>query len=154
MDNYPLIFTFRDFVAGKGFLAHVTMEGYVLLEEDEMCWMHGVQPGCLTGGGPNRDAAFQVFKNTYLTILFDVAEEASDFDAFKSELRSLLKQVNVPFERDWMEARERVRAGGLELEGLPIRKTEKTHPRIFVNLVTSHKAKPSRNALPTLSQAA
>ena len=54
--HFPLFFTYRDRVFGKGFMADVISHGRVLaaMEADEH-WIYGVQPGSFAATG--EDAA-------------------------------------------------------------------------------------------------
>ena len=46
MTKYPLLFTFRDKIEGRDFVAEVVAHGRVLaVEEQEGWWLYGVQPG-------------------------------------------------------------------------------------------------------------
>ena len=55
MTHYPLLFGFRDLVAGNGFVAGVNLNGRALLaDEGDGFVMYGVNPGGIAAGGSNR----------------------------------------------------------------------------------------------------
>ena len=123
--SYPLIFRYQDLVIGNGFICGVKAQGRVLLtEEDQGFWVYGVTPGGLAAGGKERSAALNEFKQGYVSALFDIAEEASDPDAFKREAEAFFYQVCAQNEVEWNAARERVRQGDLDLEAMPRDKGE------------------------------
>lgn len=50
--HYPLLFDYKDCIAGNGFLAAVVVSGRALMRsEDDEWWMHGVQPSAIAEGG-------------------------------------------------------------------------------------------------------
>jgi hypothetical protein len=110
--EYPLFFTYRDLIHGKGYAAGVVVDGRALLrEEDDGFWMYGVNPGGVAGSGHERAAAFHDFRLGYRSVLVDIAEEAPSFEAFADGVRSFFYEVNRPNERDWLVARDAVRSG-------------------------------------------
>ena len=88
MPSYPVMFDFKDVVSGNGFLSGVTLSGRALIEQDAdgMWWVNGVQPSGITDCGAAAMEAFSNFRNAYKKVLFDIAEEASNFDAFRQEV--------------------------------------------------------------------
>lgn len=134
MKLYPLVFSFRDLIAGNGFVAFVAMDGHVLLSEEEGgFWMYGAQPGSVAGGGHDRPAAFKEFKDGYLSVLFDIAAEATSFGQFEANVRSFFAQVNAPNAKDWDEALARVRCEKIALPGLDRVPAESKAPMLIVS---------------------
>lgn len=156
MKHYPLVFSFRDMVAGNGFVAHVIVDGRVLLveEDDEDIWMFGVQPGCVAGGDKERRTAFAEFKNNYLGALYDIAAEASSFADFKKLTEQFFQEVNEPNARDWTEALRRVREAGICLSDLPTVNADLCPPSISVEEVVPEKIKSNANEFSELAKAA
>jgi len=113
MANYPLMFTLRNVINGEGFLAGVTLSGRALMvkEDDGNWWMYGVRPGAMADFGVTPQEAFHNFGDRYKTLLFDMAEEATSFDNFKSEVEGFYAQPNRDEEARWTEAFKAIRSG-------------------------------------------
>ena len=120
MTRYPLLFGFRDLVAGRGFLAGVAVNGRGLLVHDDEngYWMHGVNPGGLSAGGVDPGDAQRAFRETYRTILFDISAEAQDFDAFKVEVERFFNDASGRLLSQWIDAVQAVRAGEVHADWL------------------------------------
>lgn len=120
MTQYPLLFGFRDLVAGRGFLAGVAVNGRALLVHDDEngYWMHGVNPGGLSAGGADPGAAQRAFRETYRTILFDISAEAKDFDGFKFQVEQFFHEASSRLLSQWTDAVQAVRAGEVRAEWL------------------------------------
>ena len=117
MKLYPLVFSFRDLIAGNGFVAAVSIDGRALLsEEEDGYWMFGVQPGSVAGGGDAKAISFKQFKDSYLSVLFDMAAEAVSFEQFDAMVKLLFTQVNEPNLSEWESALAAVRANSITLE--------------------------------------
>lgn len=118
MANYPLMFTLRDVVSGEGYLAGVTLYGRALMvkEDDGNWWMYGVRPGAIADYGTTPQEAFHKFRDRYKTLLFDIAEDAADFEKFKVEVESFYSQPNPEEEARWTEAFRAIRSGEAEVE--------------------------------------
>ena len=136
MTNLPLLFTFKDRVEGRGFLADVEAQGRVLCVcEDGEVWMNGVQPGGIAATGKNKNKAYAAFKNAYKTVLFDIALEVEDFDTFKSEAEAFFYQVCDPTAEEWWEAVRRVKKTKYAKEGLRKKSAKGTEVTIAVQNV-------------------
>jgi len=154
---YPLVFSFRDLIGGNGFVAAVSMDGRVLLaEEDDDTWMFGVQPGGVAGGDRQRDVAFTEFKRNYLSVLFDIAAEAESFDAFSARINEFFAEVNVPNSDDWNAALAEVRRTNTNpsLPDLSTVKAESSPPKLVVEQVAPDKVKPNVNEFDQICEAA
>jgi len=120
----PLLFSFRERVVGNGFLAEVKMEGRALLEVDscdgvEETWITGVEPAGIAGGGAGREAAFREFHKSWLTALFDLAEETTSFEGFQQEVCRFLGSKVESISKRWSDAVQEVRARHYQAQGLP-----------------------------------
>lgn len=114
MTHYPLIFTVRDTVSGDGFLAGVTLSGRALMvheQDDGKWWIYGVRPGALAETGNTPQETFSRFRNSYKTVLFDIAEEVSNFEEFKQEVERFYYEPDEEEERRWMAAFLALRSG-------------------------------------------
>jgi hypothetical protein len=145
MTNFPLLFGFRDVVAGKGYFAGVTLDGRALLaDEDDGFWMYGVNPGGIAAGGESHAEAQAAFRQSYRTVLFDIASEAGSFDEFKSEVERFFKETNEPTLADWTDAVDQVRSGKVDADWLAKRSAES---KVEVRVELLEQAVPSANAL-------
>jgi hypothetical protein len=148
LTRYPLLFTFRDKVEGNEFLAVITVHGRALaIQEDDGWWIHGVQPGGLAAGGHTFLEAYGEFRRDFTAILFDIAEEAKDFWAFKAGVQAFFDETDEVDE--WKAAVEAVRAGNVKADGIPlpgdgIRKCPADSPR-YIEVENKHRFKPNDN---------
>lgn len=156
MKMFPIVFRFRDLVAGNGFLARVLVDGRALLakEDDGDHWVYGVQPGGVAGGASDAATALNEFKTRYQSVIFDIAGEADTFDAFKREVCSFFDCVNATDEEEWANALKEVRRTNAFLDDLPTVKAESVPSRIEVALVLVEKAQPALNELDQVARAA
>jgi hypothetical protein len=138
MADYPVMFTVRDAVSGNGYLAGVTLSGRAVVcqEDDGKWWAYGVRPGAIAECGSTPLDAFHRFRARYKTLLFDVAEEANDFESFKSEVERFYNQPDPEEEARWAAAFQAIRSGGVTIEPpfteLPKESPEKRPTGVFV----------------------
>lgn len=119
MNHYPLLFGYRDLVAGKGFVAGVEMDGRALLvDEDEGSWFCGVNPGGLAAGGTDHGSAALAFRHSYRSVLFDLAAEAATFEDFRQAVEAFFAETNEPTREEWEEAVLAVRDEQVDLTWL------------------------------------
>ena len=118
MTHYPIMFTWRDVVSGNGYLAGVTLYGTALIvkEDDGKWWSYGVRPGAIADFGDTPQHALNKFRERYKTLLYDIAEEAHDFGAFKAEVERFYAQPDPEEEARWLQAVLAVRHGHLDVE--------------------------------------
>lgn len=144
MTHYPLLFTFLDKVEGNDYLAGVAVHGRLLAEQDgDSWWMFGVNPGGLAASGASRVEAYVEYRKTLMQVLFDIAERAKTFYAFRSEAKRFFEESNGPALAEWEAAREQVRAGKVNIEGLRQEKSESPR-RIEVKLREKFAAKSNK----------
>jgi hypothetical protein len=144
--NYPLLFGFRDLVAGKGFLAGVAVNGRgLLVHDDEGYWMHGVNPGGLSAGGVDMGAAQQAFRETYRTILFDISASVEDFEEFKAEVAQFFHETSDTLLLKWVDAVEAVRDGSVHVEGLSRVRSDRARLSIEVVPLSVDELQPAVN---------
>jgi hypothetical protein len=146
MTRYPLLFGFRDLIAGNGFVAGVAVNGRALLvDEGDGFWMYGVNPGGLAGGGANHSEAQAEFRQGYRSVLFDIAAEAADFGSFRQQALRFFEETNEPTRQEWEEALAEVRKGEVVADWLPTKKAESSGLGMEV-LLLEH-PEPSLNGL-------
>jgi len=147
MISYPILFGYRDLIGGRGFVAFVQANGRALLTEDaENAWLYGVNPGGIAGGGSSRDDAVRRFKDSYLSVLYDIAAEAQSFDEFKQEVERFFYDVHEPNEREWSAAHAAVKSGDLTTD-LPQVKAETRPTRIDIRPLETERVQPDVNQL-------
>ena len=121
MKHYPLIFgPSGGLVAGKGFIAHVAIRGRCLLEEtgENFFSVLGVNPGAAAGDGANTGEAYHDFLERVRLVVFEIADEADNFEDFAAGVRRFVLETNRPNSEDWQAAVAKVRAGEVDLEGV------------------------------------
>ena len=103
---------------GAGFIAGVQIRGLALMTQEDNAWvMTGVQPGCLAEVGDTFEEAKLHFRSMFRGILFDIAEETTDYAGFEAQVRKILGQVNEPAMAIWQQAVAAVRQNEIELTG-------------------------------------
>jgi hypothetical protein len=120
MTRYPLLFGFKDLIAGNDFVAGVSVNGRALLvDEGDGFWMYGVNPGGLAAGGADRGEAQTEFRQGYRSVLFDIAARAPDFDSFRQQVVQFFEETNSPTDLEWEEVVGEVRKGNVVADWLP-----------------------------------
>jgi len=136
MTSYPVLFGYRDVITGRDFMAFVKTDGRALLtQEEEGYWLYGVHPGSVAGAGKDIAEASRDLKKRYLSVLFDIAAEATSFETFKAEVEHFFAQVNEPTAKEWEAAHARVKSGQLSNDDLPRRDAATRPPYIEVRRI-------------------
>ena len=154
--SYPILFSHRDLVAGNGFVAFVAADGHALLtHEDAGCWLYGVTPGGIAGGGLRWAEAVREFKKSYLSVLFDIAGEADSFGDFQRQVEAFFHEVNEPNREAWDVAHGEVKQRSvLGIDNLP-RVDASTRPcRIEITLADKGKIGSNVNEFDEVAEAA
>ncbi|HWH58184.1 MAG TPA: hypothetical protein VN682_11170 [Terriglobales bacterium] len=161
MTHHPLLFTLRDAVSGKGFLAGITLSGRALMvQEDGKWWTYGVRPGAIAESGSTPQESFARFRNRYKEVLFDIADESRTFAAFKREVERFANEVDKEEERSWNDALQLVRASSgpppEPFSQLDRMKAEEAPPKVTVEKLSAAKRKftPKDNLKDTVAKAA
>lgn len=118
--HYPLLFTFRHRVVGKGYVAGITTDGRALVKDegDGDWWIDCVFPAWLGAGGKTFDEAVANLKRSMELVFFDFAEEADDLADFRDRLDKQFSLRDEETEQAWELARAAVRAGDAGIDGL------------------------------------
>lgn len=156
MKRYPLVFSFRDLIAGNGFAAVVSMDGRVLLveEDDQDTWMFGVQPGGIAGGDPQRKLAFSEFKKSYLSVLFDISAEATSFEQFKGKVTAFFDEINASSVEDWQKALNDVRTNNVSVADLKRVPADARVPSLQIDIVAPERINSGVNEFDGFCEAA
>jgi hypothetical protein len=144
--EHPIMITLRDVISGDGFLAGITLSGRTLVrqEDDGKWWMYGVRPAPIAESGKTVDEAFSRFRNRYKEVLFDLAQEASGFEGFKTSVEHFFYEPDVDSEDEqlWERALNTIRT------------TKSAPPEPFNKLPTeSPESKPSQITVELLNRA-
>lgn len=147
MIRYPILFSVRDPVVGRGFLAGVAMDGRALMrEEEDGFWIDGVFPGAVCAGGKNRDEALLKFRETYRMILYDYAASAESFDEFREKVERFFWEETPGEAEAWREAAEELRQDHSKAgDWLPIKKRY-ADPTIRIALLEYQSLEPGENS--------
>ena len=114
MSCYPLLFDYKDLIAGNGFLAGVLSGGRAFLIEDaDGIWMHGVTPGGISADGESQKEATAEFRSAYRAALYDIAAEAVDFLHLQKAVEEFFADENTVYKTAWQDAVEKVRNGSI-----------------------------------------
>ncbi len=158
--EHPLIFTLRDAISGRGYLAGVTIRGKgIMVQEYGSWWLYGVRPGAIAACGRNPQEAFLQFREQYKQTLFEFADEAPTFEAFRQLVEDFYYQAEPDEEERWEKALAVVRAGKAIPEpfsGLPRQTPEGTPFQITVESLSAGQPRfmPSDNVGDTTALAA
>lgn len=135
VNSYPLVFDFRDLIAGRGFIAAIRTCGRGVLSDEPEGWtLYGINPGGMAGCAESREGALADFRRTYTQVLDDIVRDARDFEAFKAGVEAFVAETNRDAGGEWETLRERVRSGDLSLE-MERRATADFVPHVEVRLV-------------------
>lgn len=159
-ENHPIMITLRDVISGDNFLAGITLSGRTLMRnEDGKWWMYGVRPAAIAESGLTIEEAFSRFRNRYKELLFDLAEENTTFEDFRTAVEQFFFEADADSEdeRLWEEALKDIRTSRCVLpapfSSLPREAPESKPSQITVELLSRADArfKPSDNVTDTYS---
>ena len=117
---YPLLFTYRGVIEGRGYTASVELDGgaVVTVEKDGIYLAHGLRPGGICGEGQDLLEAYFGFKSEIQVVIRDLANEERDIRAFKTQLLQFFNDSDPWAEDAFQEARKQMRDGHVEDVGL------------------------------------
>lgn len=126
----PLLFSFKQVVVGNGFLAGVQMDGHALLEMDPVvggheCWITGIAPVGIAGGGADRGVAFVEFRKAWTEVVFDLATAAKSFVDFRATCNAFLSSQQESMTTLWQNAVTEVRRSRYSDPALPTGSADK-----------------------------
>jgi hypothetical protein len=155
MDYYPILFGVRDPIIGNGFVAGVAVSGRALMRrEQDGFWVDGVFPGSVCAGGSTRDEALLKFRESYRSVLFDLAAEAESFDAFRAEVERFFWEETPGEAEAWLQAAAELRKDTKKAgHWLPV-KTAYPDPQIRVVRLDQQNFEPEENSAEQVELAA
>ena len=137
MQRLPIYFDLRQVVVGNGFIAAVRLRGRATGTEDfGSTWIYGVNPGALADHGPDLKTAYANFRQSLGLVLFDLAELAADFGAFRRALSKYLHATDRESMDEWVEARREVRSGRVPEADFPL-ESDDLEPELEVRDLTA-----------------
>ena len=112
-NTYPLIFKFREHLAGDGFVAEVAVCGRVLArkEDDGEWWLYGVAPGAMAEGGGSLEEAYARFSLALRNVFSESATAADSFAEFERSVQRFVGQVDPIESERWSASLESYRSG-------------------------------------------
>lgn len=140
MDRTPLFFRYQGpLVAGRGFIAQVTLEGRCLLEHTGRNFVSllGVNPGAVAGQGDSSDEAYRELRENIELVILDFAMEAASFDQFKEAVERFALETNRPLEVAWRASVEAAPAGKVAHSEFPEWVDASQQPSVTVELVVT-----------------
>jgi hypothetical protein len=110
---WPLRFTHRVPVLGKGFVALVELSGKLLARPEADgagVWIEGVNPGAFAVGVRTFEHAGAAIREALQAVFVDFAEEAATFADFKALVEQFFHQTDEATVNEWTAAVADVRA--------------------------------------------
>lgn len=113
---YAVLYDHRQLVDGDGFVAEVAIAGRALLREGpDGAVFSGVQPPGFAGCGATRAEAWAELLEGLRVALVEIAEEASDCEAFRAAAEGFFNGPSGSLERLWKEAVLAVKSGATKV---------------------------------------
>jgi hypothetical protein len=109
---WPLIFTYRGTILGKGFVANIEFQGRVLAcPESTGVWVYGVNPGAIAVSAPTLEATNIELRKVITQLFIDFAQEAPTFGRFKAAVEEFVHESDSDSDTEWQNARLAVKDG-------------------------------------------
>ena len=134
--SWPLLFTHKSTVLGKGYVAKIDLTGRLLAElEVEGVWLYGVNPGAIAVGAATLSTANVDLHKALTAVFVDFAEQAATFTDFQGTVRAFFDACDDESRTEWEHAVARMKAstGAVEAPGgLPIKDAVRT--RVYIDV--------------------
>ncbi len=109
---WPLLFTYKGPVFGKGFLSYVELCGKLLaVPETEGVWLNGVNPGAVAVGARTLDEANRELRDVLTRVFIDFAETTDSFSGFKAAVERFYGETDPGTVEEWEQAIEAMQSG-------------------------------------------
>ncbi len=137
MERIPLFFHHAGLVAGRGFIAHVAIEGRCILERtaEDFVSMLGVNPSAVAGQGTTQAEAYRDLTDNIEHTVSDISEEAPTFQELKAQVEGFVLGANSRHEAAWRAAVADVRAGKVDRSAFARTLGAEHPPSVTVELV-------------------
>lgn len=155
---WPLFFSYRSPIVGRGFLAEVKLLGRVLATAGDDVWLDGVNPGAFAVEAASMDVAGAALRTALTNVFIDMAADA-DAEAFERRVDAFFNARDDDTFSEWEEAVESIRRGDRGAPELP-RFDAETPIEIRVTTKSGAELMPEDNpmvtraAMPALAKAA
>jgi len=149
--RWPLLFTYKSRVFGKGYIAAIELCGRLLAElEIEGVWLYGVNPGALAVGASNLKNANVDLHKVLTAVFADFAEVAASFSDFKAEVERFFRETDKESALEWDRLVQRLKASPtVEAPGgLPIKDAVRTKLSVWVSEQALDTVTPDDNRVP------
>src|SRR5471030_73514 len=108
--SWPLLFSHKSRIFGKGYIAEVELCGRLLAElEMDGVWLYGVNPGAIAVGAGTLSTANVDLHKALGAVFADFADEASTFADFKYEVERFFNETDFTSVTEWEGAVARVK---------------------------------------------
>ena len=108
---WPLFFSYRGPIVGRGFLAEVTLLGRVLATiGDDDVWLDGVNPGAFAVEAATLDVADAALRTALTNVFIDMAEDAQAGE-FERRVTEFFNARDDDTLEEWEAAVEAIRRG-------------------------------------------
>ena len=115
---WPLFFSYRSPIVGRGFLAEVQLLGRVLATVGDDIWLDGVNPGGFAVEAASLDVAGAELRTALTNVFIDMAADA-DAREFEHRVVAFFNARDDDTFAEWQEAVESIRRGEHGASELP-----------------------------------
>lgn len=115
---WPLFFSYRSPIVGRGFLAEIDLLGRVLATIGDDVWLDGVNPGAFAVEADSMDLAGAALRTALTNVFIDMAADA-DAGEFERRVHAFFNARDDDTFAEWQEAVESIRRGGHGAAELP-----------------------------------
>ena len=109
-EAWPLFFSYRSPIVGRGFLADVELLGRVLATVGDDVWLDGVNPGAFAVEAASLDVAGAALRTALTNVFIDMAADA-DAVEFEHRVVAFFNAQDDDTLDEWQEAVEAIRRG-------------------------------------------
>lgn len=142
MNQLPVLFARHDLILGNGFIAGVMISGRALMtqENDTEFWFEGINPCGFSARGESAAEAYRAFETEYQKVLFDIAADSPDYEAFHAEAEAFFSNVSPTLLADWEAAVMAVRRGEHSSPWLRTTRKPDSEPQISIKRIGEFRA--------------
>jgi hypothetical protein len=149
--TWPLLFTSKSRVFGKGYIAQIELSGRLLAElEVDGVWLYGVNPGAIAVGAATLATANVDLYKALTAVFTDFADEADSFAVFKTSVEKYFNECDQDTLTEWEHGVARMKASTTveAPAGLPIKDGVKTKVYVRVSEQSADTITPKDNKVP------
>lgn len=146
-EAWPLFFSYRSPIVGRGFLAEVELLGRVLATGGDDVWLDGVNPGAFGVDAASIDVAGAALRTVLTDVFIDMAAD-TDAGEFERRVDAFFNARDDDTFSEWQEAVETIRRGEHGAPELP-RLSAETPIEIRVTTKPGAELMPDDNSMVT-----